>query len=641
MSTATINNLKNAKPAQVQVLFDDKEVGFIPCNTGEYISTIELSASFTRPVLLAVLKVQKQALDKLNLSNINKYKLSTIKITATSVDSNSKYAFSRRFIITEIADSSMDGSQGKDYLIKCMDIYGFVICNELDQYRSSVYNGKPVDNVINYLNDLFKKVKENYKDDTEIKISHNENYEYKDLPEEYTKENEENLFQVVNGTPLMSLREYCKKHNIRIWQDYNGFNVVQNPVLSKFQKFNNYLSDKIRSDSPYYVCDYLLDKTAREDAADKKIKRYAIINGKNTVYKQVNTDVLLESVMLNGDTDKHKDFLSKDTAPEAGNTNTTFQSLTYEEFYKALQYKTLFAFLAGDIEYLYPGVLVNLNMIYNNEDSTKQSQGDVDISKIWFIAGSTYKIILGTDGKCFCRLTLNRFDNPSDITAKDDPSIYKIAKNKYNGEISLSGIIDDVLAAFDNTFNRLKNSFNSLKNSLLNIGNFLKDWFNDTISDALESLNNLKDVLESFDDNLKAAIEEAKQARLIYNSSDYSYNDKLINDLETEFKGIDLDSLFANFYEAFEQMELDDKSKTEFKLVYETTKRDFNKFKDSVDDLFRDYYNKNSRNITYKSLDTSTNSQYQTNSTKSKEELNILREKQLSRIRERQSITKE
>lgn len=639
--SATIQSLRNAKPAQVQITFNDKELGFVYSNTGELMSTVELSSSFTRPVLMAVLKVQKESLDKLNITDINKFELTTIKIVLTQLESKSGYTFTRRFMITEVVDSTLDGLQGKDYLIKCVDVYGYAICSNNSQFRSSVYSGKPVDNVINYLNDLFKKVKEDYKEDNEIKISHDVKYEYKDLPDEYSKENKENLFQIVNGSPLVSLKEYCLKYNIRLWQDYNGFHIVQNPMLSSFPEFNSYLSDRLPSDNPYYIWDYVLDKSNRENTMSKRLKRVSVTDGKHTEYKQVDVDMLLNAVVINGDIENCKKFIPKETTPDTANTNVTIESLTYEEFYKALQYKTLCVYLQGDIGSLYPGIKVNLNMLYNNENANKQYQGDNDISKKWFVVGCTYKAILGTDGKCFCRLVLNRFDNPKDITAKEDTSIYKIAKNKYNGEISLSGIVDDVLAAFDNTFNRLKNSFNSIKDSLLNIGNFLKDWFNSTISDAVESINDLKNTLESFDDNLKAAIEDTKHARLIYNSSDYSYNNKLINDLETEFKGIDLDSLFANFYESFEQMELDDKSKTEFKLVYETAKRDFNKFKDSVNDLFRDYYNKNNRNITYKSLDTSTNSQYQTNSTKSKEELNILREKQLSKIRDRQNITKE
>lgn len=641
MSTSTLLSLKNAKPAQVKIEFDKKELKYIISNSGEFISTLELSASFTRPVLMAILKVQKQVLDKLKIGDINKYQLSTVKITVTPIERKSQYTFSRRFMITEVTDSSMNGSQGKDYLLKCMDLYGYAICNDKFQYKGEVYNGKPVDNVINYMNNLFKKVKENYKDDNVIKVQHDEKYEYKDLPAEYSNENKENLFQIVNGSPLISLREYCLKYNIRVWQDYEGFHIVQNPMLSKFNKFNYYLSDKEQSDSPYYICDYKLDKSNREDNITKKLIKCSVTEGKNTIYKQVNIDMLLDSVMLNGDIEKYKKFLPKETSVEYGNTNTTFHSLTYNEFYKALKYKTLHVYLQGDMGYLYPGVLTDLHMMYNEEDREKQIQGDINLSKTWLITGSTYKVILGNDGKCFCRLVLNRFDDPEDIISKEDSSIYTLAKNKYESEISLSGLVDDIKGALKGTLDRLRNSFNSLKNSLFSIKDFLNNWFSDTTIDLRKSIDEIKSTLKSFSANLKEAQNEAKNVRLIYNNSNYSIDSSLLNDIETEFKGIDLDSLFANFYESLEEMELDDASKKEFTLAFEDAKRDLNKFKDTVNDLFKDYYNKNNRNITYKSLDTTTSSQYHTNSEKTKEELNIQREKQLSKIREKQDIIRE
>lgn len=646
MSTATIQSLKNSRPSQVQVTFDDKELGFVYSNSGEFISTIEISASFTRPVLFAILKVQKKLLDKLNIKSINKFEVSTLKITVVGTDTKTNYTFSRRFMINEITDASMNSAQGKEYIIKCIDVYGYAIYNDLQQIKDTVFNDGPINNVVNCLTLLFNKVDEKYPNDNKITVSHDEKYEYKksDLPKDFQEDLDNkniNLFQIVNDAPIVSLVEYCHKYNIRVYQDYNGIHVVQNPVLSKFNKFGYYLSDKVSSDSPYYICDYNLENVAKENTVSRKLKRVSVTEGKNTKYKQVDINMLIESVALNDDIDSCREFLPKEISEDTSNTNVTIPSLTYDEFYKALQYKTLSIFLIGDMSSLYPGVSVNLAMLCNEENEEMQRQGDTTISKTWFITGSTYKIILGTDGKCFCRLVLNRFDNPKDNFSKSDNNIYKIAKNKFSSELSLSGVIDDIKNAFTNTFNRLKNSFTSLKNSFVNLTDLLNELFYKTVTDFQSYFNDVKNALENYDKLLQESIREAKATRLIYNSSNYStsydIDGDLISDINDEYKGIDLNDLFANFMESLDKMGMSESDKTLFKIILEDSNRDVDKFKEGINDLFKDFYNKNNINISNKVLENTASTNY-VQTTKTKNELTIEREKKLVKLREKQGI---
>ena len=640
MATSTIASLKSAKPAQVTVTFNNKKLTFTGANTGELVSTIELSSSFTRPVLMALIKIQKVALEKLNLENITtEFEKSTVVITVTQKGSD--YSFTRRFMIDKVVDPTVSGSQSKDYILQCYDVYGYSLSSSLYQYKDNVYNDSPLNNVINYLNDVFKGVKEKYEDDAVTPLTHEVSYEYKydDLPKEYQTNDVKDNLQITNNAPIVSLREYCNKYNIRVYQDYKGFHVIQNPVLSKFPKFGYYLSDKCSSDNPYYICDYKLNSNNKEGNVLKELKRVTVTDGKNCTIKQVDPNVLLECVMLNDNIEGCKGYLPKEPREGQGNTNVTTCGLTCDELYKALACKTLAVYLPGEIKSLYPGVQVTLNMLYNTEDQTKQSQGDNTLSKNWLITGSTYKIILGPEGTCYCRLVLNRFDDPKDITSKEDISVYEIAKNKYLSDVNLSGIIDDIKGALRDTLNKFRNTFDSLKNSIYGVKNLLTQWKDGLIGDTLKSLKDLKTALKSFKEILKTAKEEAKRTKMIYNSSkDASLGFDLINEINDEFEGIDLNNLFDDFYESLEKMEIDEKTKNEFKFEIEDARRDLNKFKSDVKDLFKDYYNNNNRNINNKILNNKTINGVVSTANKTKEELNALREKKLREIREKQGI---
>ena len=646
MSTSTIQSLKFAKPAIVQIIFDKKELNFNEANTGEYISSLEISSSFTRPVLMAIVKIQKLAVEKLKLDDINKqFNKSTVKITITQKDS--KHSFTKRFIVDEVVNPTVNSSQGGDYIFKCLDVYGYSICNDIFQYKDGLYEGTPINNVISYINNIFSSIKEKYKDDTPITINHLSSYEYPvdSLPESYKKE-VQNLskIQIINASPLVTLREYCTKYNIRIWQDYNGLNIVQNPKLSKFPKFGYYLSDRCESNSPYYICDYkIMPNIANGNTGlSKTLKRVSVTEGKNNTVKQLDTNMLLESLCINDNSESYTKYLPTEASDTQGNSNTTNCSLTFEEFYRALATKTLYVCLCGNMGELYPGKLVDLNMIYNHEDQYKQYQGDIEISKTWFITGSTYKVILGNDGKCFCRLILNRFDDPKDITSKEDTSIYKSIQHRANSDISLTGLFDDIEASFKNAINDLKNSVSSLKNILTSIKGQMKNWALGNVSDLLNNIKEIKENLKNFDEIVNKAKEEAKQAKIRYNNS--TYGKDFVSSIDSEFGGLDLDGLFSSYYEDLENMGLSDRL-NEFKVIFDLSNKDLSDFQLSVKKLF-DSYNYN--NINIKSLDNaftsiSTHSDSDDSSDsddKTKSELNNIREKQLQKIREKQGIPK-
>lgn len=504
-------------------------------NTGEIIPSIDFTQSYVQPFILCAFKAHNSLFEKLGYKNPeNNYKDLILEISLIENITNKK--ISRKFFITELKKSEVQSNDGIFYNVFCCDIHGFEFLEASKKSYAEIYNKiydfSPVENVCEFLKDIIKCSK--YPDDIKVE-NDTERYGLSEISEDLkisTVQNEFNNFKFINEAPIFMLKEYCKKFNIKIYQDFEGFHVIQHPVLSRFDKFDSLLSDRIPNSSRYYIADYIIGKD-NSNLLDRNNYQISYVVGKNKKVVKLNENTLYSCVLLNNNPEDYKNFLSEKYENISGTSNRLLSSIYYEKIFGKgiglINSKSICVYLSGGLEFK-PGMIVKTDFSYNTASAEKQTEGDKNLSGLWFVSNCTFNY--RAPQNIITRLFLTRFDNPKDVSVKKDPDIIT-SKNTNPGNFNsfdISNPVKSVSKEFKTTFNNLKNSIKFCNNSIFECNSLVSfisqglNNFRETLSNVHNALRNVRDSILIVKNNYTQLRNILKFDKMIY---EYDFNEFL------------------------------------------------------------------------------------------------------------------
>lgn len=604
----------------------DSEINTVFLNTGEMIPSFEISSSFVEPFILCAFKAHSKFFESLGYKNPeNDYKNLSFKITLIDIETNK--LISRRFYIYDFKKSVIQSNDGIFYTVLCCDVFGYEFFENTkkanEKLYNKVYNKKPLENVIEFLEDVIETINEKFSKlgDQKIKVQNDtEKYGLTEIPDDLKNSVEASYFsdfKFVNESPIFNLREYVKKFNIKIFQDFEGFHVIQHPVFSRFSKLKNLLSDRITNKSKYYIADFIVGKD-NSNSLDRNNYKINYVSGKDHKTVSLDENLLYSSVLLNNNPDDYKNFLSKECINISGTSNRLLSSIYYDKIIGSsgiglLNSKSVAVYLVGSIDEFKPGMLVETDFSFNTSSLEKQLQGDKNLSGIWFVNNCTFRFL--PPQNIFTRILLTRFDNPKDNTVKEDSSILTPKQknikdfNSLDSSFSFTNPLKDVKVFANN----LKDSIKSFNKNIFDFNFSLSSFISSGFKNFYDSLNEIHNSLRNVQDTLKSVKNNITQLRNILKFSKETY-----------------DFAFNNF--------LDELKDTITFLDNEDYNKELKKYKDKIQQINIDIENTNNiiknfnkPDYSYKSVNVS--SSYVKNS-EDAEKKKRAKEEQLKKIRE-------
>ena len=167
-------------------------------------------------------------------------------------------------------------------------------------------------------------------------------------------------------------------------------------------------------------------------------------------------------------------------------------------------------------------MIVKTDFSYNTASTEKQTEGDKNLSGLWFVSNCTFNY--RAPQNIITRLFLTRFDNPKDVSVKKDPDI--ITSKNTNPEnfnsFDISNPVKSISKEFKNSFNDLKNSIKFCNNNIFEC-NSLVSFISQGLNNFRETLSNVHNALRNVRDSILIVKNNYTQLRNILKFDKMSY----------------------------------------------------------------------------------------------------------------------